>query len=158
MGTAEGVRCRTRQGIAGGLVTALGLALLAGAQLVLFPLRAQGAGATKSAPLTAPTFKRTLAGPSVAAMYSSGTEWDSIHGRIVVADTGNNRIEFYSATTGKRLGMFGTFGSGNGQFNSPRDIAIDGSGNIYVADAGNSRVQKFNSVGSFVWASQGTPT
>ena len=91
-------------------------------------------------------------------MYSSGTEWDKVHGRIVVADTGNNRIEFYSAITAKRLGMFGTFGSGNGQLNSPRDIAIDGSGNIYVADAGNSRVQKFTSTGTFVWASQGTPT
>src|SRR5579864_1901252 len=119
MGTAQGARVRIRRRIAGGVVTALGLAALAGSQLALLPLQAKGAGA-----LTAPTFKRMLAGPSVASMYSSGTEWDTTHGRIVVADTGNNRVEFYSATTAKRLGMFGTFGSANGQLNSPRDIAI----------------------------------
>jgi tripartite motif-containing protein 71 len=111
-----------------------------------------------STTLTPPRFSKTLAGPSVASMYSSGTEWDAIHGRIVVADTGNNRVEFYSPKTGNRTGMFGTYGSSNGQLNSPRDIAIDGSGNIYVADAGNSRVEKFTSTGAFVWASQGTPT
>jgi DNA-binding beta-propeller fold protein YncE len=38
---------------------------------------------------------------------------------------------------------FGTTGSGDGQFNSPRGIAVDSSGNIYVADTGNHRVQKF---------------
>jgi tripartite motif-containing protein 71 len=115
-----------------------------------------GVAAAKSP--RAVTFTKTLAGASVARMYSSGAEWDRIHGRIVVADTGNNQVEFYSPITGKRTGLFGSFGSGNGQLNSPRDIAIDGSGNIYVADAGNNRVQKFTSTGGFVWASQGTPT
>src|ERR1035441_3609275 len=91
-------------------------------------------------------------------MYSSGTEWDPTNDRIVVADTGNNQIEFYSATTGHRSGQFGSFGSANGQLNSPRDVAIDGSANVYVADAGNDRVQKFTSSGAFVWASAGSPS
>jgi DNA-binding beta-propeller fold protein YncE len=118
----------------------------------------EASGTSGAKTVTAPTFMKTLAGPAVANMYSSGTEWDPKNNRIVVADTGNDQIEFYSPTTGKRTGMFSTFGSGNGQLNSPRDIAIDGSANIYVADAGNNRVQKFTSNGTFVWATQGTPT
>ena len=157
MGLAKGTGSGSYHRVRGTLLAALGLSALAGAQLAALPVHASSAGAVR-AQRTAPTFIKTLAGPSVADMYSSGTEWDGVNGRIVVADTGNNRVEFYSATTGKRLGMFGSFGSGNGQFNSPRDIAIDGSGNIYVADAGNSRVQKFTSTGTFLWASQGTPT
>ena len=105
-----------------------------------------------------PTFLKTLAGASIANMYSSGLEWDAANARIVVADTGNDRIEFYNPSTGARSGVFGSFGSNPGQLNSPRDIAIDSTGNIYVADAGNNRVQKFTSAGTIVWASQGTAT
>src|SRR6185312_7651706 len=43
--------------------------------------------------------------------------------------------------------QFGSAGSGNGQFNDTSGIAIDSSGNIYVADYSNNRVQKFNSAG-----------
>ena len=74
-----------------------------------------------------PTFIKTLAGASIANMYSSGLEWDAANARIVVADTGNDRIEFYNPSTGARSGVFGSFGSNPGQLNSPRDIAIDGT-------------------------------
>src|ERR1022692_4396080 len=148
--------CSSVRRIAGVLVTG-GLVAAGLLQTVPLAVRA-GSGAERTPALTTPTFIKTLAGPSVAAMYSSGTEWDPTNDRIVVADTGNNQIEFYSPTTGHRSGQFGSFGSGNGQLNSPRDIAIDGSSNIYVADAGNDRVQKFTSSGAFVWASAGSPS
>jgi hypothetical protein len=35
-------------------------------------------------------------------------------------------------------------GSGPGEFVSPCSIVIDGAGNVYVADAGSSRIQKFS--------------
>ena len=38
---------------------------------------------------------------------------------------------------------FGSFGSGNGQFNGPTGIAVDSSGNIYVTDNNNNRVEEF---------------
>ena len=47
------------------------------------------------------------------------------------------------------LSSFGSSGSGNGQFNDPFGIAIDSSGNIYVVDLINNRVEKFNSADVF---------
>ena len=41
-------------------------------------------------------------------------------------------------------------GSGKGQFDSPTAIAIDGSGNFFVADTGNGRIQKFSPTGAFL--------
>jgi sugar lactone lactonase YvrE len=41
-------------------------------------------------------------------------------------------------------------GSAGGQFSKPRGITADKSGNIYVADTGNSRVQKFSPDGIFI--------
>lgn len=40
--------------------------------------------------------------------------------------------------------------SGAGHLSAPPDVAIDGSGNAWVADTAHSRVQKFNSSGEFV--------
>ena len=40
----------------------------------------------------------------------------------------------------------------------PTGVAVDSSGNVYVADNGNNRIQKFNSNGKFItkWGSYGT--
>ncbi len=46
--------------------------------------------------------------------------------------------------------MWGSWGSGDGQFISPAGVAVDSSGNVYVADTGNHRIQKFTSDGHFV--------
>jgi DNA-binding beta-propeller fold protein YncE len=40
-------------------------------------------------------------------------------------------------------------GNGRGQFESPRGIAIDGAGNIFVADTSNGRIEKFSPSGVF---------
>jgi DNA-binding beta-propeller fold protein YncE len=41
-------------------------------------------------------------------------------------------------------------GSGEGEFLSPEGVTVDGAGNVYVADRGNGRVQKFDSDGNFL--------
>lgn len=53
---------------------------------------------------------------------------------------------------------WGSEGSALGQFNESRGIALDSSGNVYIADAANSRIQKFDSEGNFItsWGSFGT--
>jgi len=45
---------------------------------------------------------------------------------------------------------WGTTGTADGQFLSPRGIAVDSAGNVYVADQ-NPRVQKFDSSGTFLF-------
>lgn len=52
---------------------------------------------------------------------------------------------------------WGEKGTGDGQFNSPRALAIDSSGQVYVADTDNNRIQIFTTDGEFIakWDSQG---
>ncbi|RJP73237.1 MAG: hypothetical protein C4532_04800, partial [Candidatus Abyssobacteria bacterium SURF_17] len=48
---------------------------------------------------------------------------------------------------------WGSLGSGAGQFGSdigPRGIAIDETGNVYIADYGNQRMQKFSKCGAYL--------
>ncbi len=70
-------------------------------------------------------------------------------GNILVADTGNGRIEKFSPS-GTFISTMGTKGAGNGQLGEPNGIAIDGAGNIYVADAGNHRVEKLTPDGTSI--------
>uniref|UniRef100_A0A7N6A9S4 RING-type E3 ubiquitin transferase n=1 Tax=Anabas testudineus TaxID=64144 RepID=A0A7N6A9S4_ANATE len=66
------------------------------------------------------------------------------NGHIITVD---NKV--YSAD-GEFLFKFGSHGEGNGQFNAPTGVAVDANGNIIVADWGNSRIQVFDSTGSFL--------
>ncbi len=45
---------------------------------------------------------------------------------------------------------FGTEGSGDGQFKEPFDVAVGASGDIFVLDSGNDRVEKFNEAGEYL--------
>jgi len=64
-------------------------------------------------------------------------------GNVLVADTGNGRIEKFSPT--------GTFVTSIGQFEAPNGIATDRAGNIYVAEIGSKhRVQKLAPDGRFI--------
>ena len=54
--------------------------------------------------------------------------------------------------------QWGGYGTDNGLFWEPEGIASDTSGNVYVVEARGSRVQKFDSEGTFItkWGSFGT--
>ena len=47
--------------------------------------------------------------------------------------------------------------SPDGYFNDPAGVAVDSSGNVYVADKDNHRIQKFDNNGNFItkWGSNG---
>ena len=47
-------------------------------------------------------------------------------------------------------GMFGEIGGGEGQFLEPEGLAVDMSGNLFVVDTGNNRVQKLAADGTFL--------
>jgi sugar lactone lactonase YvrE len=76
-------------------------------------------------------------------------------GNLYVADTHNHRIQVFTPA-GKlirkwgRNGGDGTSGTGDGEFAQPRDLALDAFGNVWVADHGNKRVQKFTADGRFL--------
>lgn len=54
--------------------------------------------------------------------------------------------------------VWGSNGSGNGEFSGVWGIATDSDGNVYVSDASNDRVQKFDEDGNYIlqWGSEGT--
>ncbi|MGQ9870601.1 6-bladed beta-propeller [Leptodesmis sp.] len=53
-------------------------------------------------------------------------------------------------TNGRFLKQWGSCGVGDGQFQEPSGIAIDGSGYVYVSDTYNNRIQKFDADGNFL--------
>lgn len=63
-------------------------------------------------------------------------------GNVYVSDTGNKRIEKFTAD-GVFVASIGGPGSGAGFFNEPVGLAFDQGGNLFVADTWNQRVQKF---------------
>jgi DNA-binding beta-propeller fold protein YncE len=67
---------------------------------------------------------------------------------VYVCDQGNNRINIYD-WLGNFISSFGSFGTGNGQFNAPYDVTTDGT-NVFVTDAGNNRVQIFDMLGNYI--------
>jgi DNA-binding beta-propeller fold protein YncE len=75
--------------------------------------------------------------------------WDRA-GNIYVADGfgTNSRIAKFTRD-GNFVKSWGQTGSGQGQFNRIKGIATDAAGNLYVADAGNNRIQVFDGEGTF---------
>jgi sugar lactone lactonase YvrE len=65
------------------------------------------------------------------------------NGDIYVSETAANRIQHFGKN-GNYIGSWGGTGSAAGQFRSPFGIAVDANGFVYVADADNNRIQKFN--------------
>ena len=94
-----------------------------------------------------------LGGP-VGAAISSRKSFDSA-GNFYFADTGNNVIRMINAATGTIATVAGGaargFG-GNGapatrsDLNGPNQIALDGSGNLYIADSGNNVIRRVDKI------------
>ena len=79
----------------------------------------------------------------------------------VTTPQGNGPPTFLLAsftTGGDYLGPLGTMGSGPGQLGAPYDVAVDGGGNLYLADGSNFRVEVLTNSGGYVtqWGSYGS--
>jgi hypothetical protein len=72
---------------------------------------------------------------------------DTCSYRILVADSGNHRIQAFDAS-GAFVTSYGALGSDPGQFNTPQGLAVDPHGQVIVADKGNNRLQVIGYDGS----------
>jgi uncharacterized protein (TIGR03437 family) len=109
----------------------------------------------------------TIAGNGVAGFFGDGglATFASMNiplglardqsGNLYFADGNNNRIRkitpsgIISTFAGNGMGLFaGDGGQATGaSINIPSDVAIDTSGNLYIADSGNNRVRKVDPTG-----------
>ena len=83
-------------------------------------------------------------------------------GNVYVTDQQNHRIQRFQLSNPCPTGTsqiepgvcfvtkWGSFGSGAGQFNASVGLGLDSSGNVYVTDQQNHRIQMFRPDGTFV--------
>jgi sugar lactone lactonase YvrE len=91
-------------------------------------------------------------GPATSAQfqYPWGIAVDTTTGSLFIADTGDNRIRKVSAggiiSTVAGIGTYGFSGDGgpaiSAQLNDPESVAVDGQGNLLIADTFNNRIRK----------------
>ena len=95
----------------------------------------------------------------VPATQSSLNTPESIalrNGNIYIADTGNHRIRLVD-TSGRIRSIAGTGQSGKSEdgipatraaLAEPTGVAVDSSGNVYIADTGNNRIRRIDAAGN----------
>ena len=96
-------------------------------------------------------------GPAVQAQLSSpfGVAVDGA-GNLYIGDSGNSRIRRVDATgtitTVAGTGEEGYSGDGGpavqARLGTPQGVAVDGDGNLYIAEFGNSRIRRVNGTGT----------
>ena len=105
-------------------------------------------------------------GPALLAQFNNpqGLFIDSSR-NIYVADTQNNRVRRISVATGMvstvaGTGTAGSAGDGgpatSAQLRSPGNIALDGQGNLLIADTGNNKIRKVSASTSTISTIAGT--
>jgi sugar lactone lactonase YvrE len=108
------------------------------------------------------------AAATAAQMRSPAGVATDAAGNVYIVDKGNNRIRKVAAASGVITtfagnGSYGFSGDGgaatSARLADPAEIAIDGAGNLYIADAGNHRIRKITAATGVITtvAGSGTP-
>ncbi len=129
--------------------------------------------ASKALSIPAPTYNNKFGTSGSGAGQFNGPASVAIKGSVIwVTDPGNSRVveledHLSSISFVKAIGwgvsngkaeletctsscQAGTAGSGSGQFSKPEGIAVNpATGNFYVVDKGNNRIEEFNSNGEY---------
>jgi DNA-binding beta-propeller fold protein YncE len=123
---------------------------------------------TLAAPIVTPTSQPTASPPELVVtmkgdpnpfLTPSNLALDP-QGNLYVLDAGYARIQKFDRN-GQFSTNWGSPGDGDGQFHFFEGrfggVAVDGQGNVFVADVNNARLQKFDSSGKFLakWGSKG---
>lgn len=94
------------------------------------------------------------------------SSYNPSHGNITVSIDSSNRI-YLAFKLGNKIvrlesmsdntpEVFGTLGTGAGQFESPSDLQVGTDGKIYVVDTGNHRIVRFDDMTGSGWTTYGT--
>ena len=102
--------------------------------------------------------------------FPRGVAVDQNDGSVYVVDMGNHRIQKFDTSTNVLPQLLAKWGGSPeaghassalaqeaGQLRNPWGVAVDGAGDVYVSDAGNQRVQKFDKEGNYItqWGGYG---
>jgi RHS repeat-associated protein len=85
--------------------------------------------------------------------HPTAVVYSPVNSMLYVADSGNNGVRVFNmkGQAQYKIGLLtGAAGTEPGQFNNPEGLTIDSSGDLWVADTRNGRVQEFNSKGEFL--------
>jgi DNA-binding beta-propeller fold protein YncE len=92
-------------------------------------------------PVTPPADgKPTQSGGSAVAIDFSP---DANQRVMFVINQNNGQVDMIERASGKNLGSFGRPGSFPGTFNQAHGIAVDGKGNVYIAENRGKRIHRF---------------
>lgn len=103
-------------------------------------------------------------GPAAAIFLPMGEVVDAA-GNLYLSDSSNNRIRRVDASTGlistvAGIGAAGFLGDGgpavNAEVSNPAALALDGAGNLYIADSSNSAIRVINAVTGIITTVAGT--
>lgn len=70
--------------------------------------------------------------------------------KVYILDRQNHLVKVWNKNLTESLGQIGKMGHDDGEFFIPNSLAVDDNGFLYVVDAGNTRVQKFDQEGRFL--------
>lgn len=86
-------------------------------------------------------------GPGLLSGDIRGMAVDEANGWLFVSDSNGNEIEQFRLD-GTYIRTFGSTGTGLGGLNAPRQLSVDPGGDVWVAEYGNLRFQRFTSSGT----------
>ncbi|WP_455388245.1 6-bladed beta-propeller [Petrachloros mirabilis] len=102
--------------------------------------------------------------------FPRGIAVDQSDGSVYVVDMGNHRIQKFDTSTNVLPQLLTKWGGSSepghassplaqeaGQLRSPWGVAVDSAGDVFVTDAGNHRIEKFDKEGNFItqWGGYG---
>ena len=87
---------------------------------------------------------------SISGVKSPSGVVINTRGEVVVTELNKHCVSIFNPFTQALVRTFGIHGSSPGKFDTPWGVAVDGEGNILVADAFNHRIQKYAVNGRFL--------
>ena len=86
----------------------------------------------------------TAAGYSASSVKPGGAAYLHVITATPAQVASEDTVGAVRLGAGVKSRMWGSSGTGNGQFNSPSGVAVAADGSVYVADRDNHRIQKFD--------------